>query len=140
MYVENPVTALSYLNIFCLPEAGYFLWFLWALWWMFCIVPFFKTKKSRFALFIIAVVLHLLSPVFSFPALFCIKETANMMIWFMLGVECHDLGIYLKKSKFAYVCITFVGFIVALLINGTLSFPFFMGHDMLMRSYGGVYC
>lgn len=61
MYVENPVTAMSYLRIFYLPEAGYFLWFIWALFTMFLIVPLFKTKVSRIILFIISIVLHYLS-------------------------------------------------------------------------------
>ena len=46
-YVENPVTVMSYLKMFYLPEAGYFLWFIWALWWMFVLVPLFKTKQAR---------------------------------------------------------------------------------------------
>ena len=35
MSVENPVTAASYIKMFYLPEAGYFLWFIWALWLIF---------------------------------------------------------------------------------------------------------
>lgn len=55
MYVENPVTALSYLKMFYLPEAGYFLWFIWALFLMFSIAPLFKTKMARTGLFAAAI-------------------------------------------------------------------------------------
>lgn len=54
MYVENPVTALSYLKMFYLPEAGYFLWFIWALFLMFCIAPLFKNRMARTVLFAVA--------------------------------------------------------------------------------------
>lgn len=57
-YVQNPVTAMSYVKMFYLPEAGYFLWFIWALWWMFVLVPLFKNKNVRLGLFVVAAVLH----------------------------------------------------------------------------------
>lgn len=57
-YVENPVTWMSYIKMFYLPEAGYFLWFIWALWWMFVLSPLFKTKQMRLGLFVLAIVLH----------------------------------------------------------------------------------
>ena len=50
MGVEHPVTVSSYLRMFYLPEAGYFLWFIWALWWMFVLVPLFRTPGSRLVL------------------------------------------------------------------------------------------
>lgn len=58
MGVEHPVTVSSYLRMFYLPEAGYFLWFIWALWWMFVLVPLFRTPGSRLVLFIAALALH----------------------------------------------------------------------------------
>lgn len=83
-YIENPVTMMSYLNIFTGPEAGYFLWFVWALWWMFVIVNIFKSKKALSALFAVSVLLHYVS--LPTTELFCIQQTKTMFIWFMLGV------------------------------------------------------
>ena len=60
-YVESPVTAMSYVRVFYLPEAGYFTWFIWALWWIFVIVPFFNDKRKRMILLICAIVLHFCS-------------------------------------------------------------------------------
>lgn len=87
-YVENPVTWMSYVKMFYLPEAGYFLWFIWALWWMFVIVPLFKTKQMRFGLFAAALVLHYV-PSF-LPEMFCLSQFQTMLVFFMLGVVFCD--------------------------------------------------
>lgn len=86
--VENPVTAMSYMKMFYLPEAGYFLWFIWALWWMFVIVPLFKTKQMRLGLFVLAVVLHYIPNLL--PEMFCLRQFQGMLLYFMLGIVCCD--------------------------------------------------
>lgn len=88
MYVEHPKTAISFVNMFYLPEAGYFLWFIWALWWMFVIVPLFKTKKQRLILFALSVIMHYVS--FTMTEVFCLKEFKSMLVFFMLGVMTFD--------------------------------------------------
>lgn len=87
-YVENPVTWMSYVKMFYLPEAGYFLWFIWALWWMFVIVPLFRTRKMRLGFFAVAIILHYV-PSF-LPEMFCLRQFQVMLVFFMLGVACCD--------------------------------------------------
>lgn len=87
-YVQNPVTMMSYVKMFYLPEAGYFLWFIWALWWMFVLVPLFKNRNIRLGLFAVAAVLHYV-PGF-LPEVFCLRQFQSMLIYFMLGVVCCD--------------------------------------------------
>lgn len=96
-YVENPVTAWSYLKMLYHPEAGYFLWFVWALWWMFVIVPLFKTRKSLWLLFAISIVVHLW---FIIPTKeFALKETSQMLVYFMGGVVVADEFMRRPKLK-----------------------------------------
>lgn len=87
-FVENPVTWMSYVKMFYLPEAGYFLWFIWALWWMFVIVPLFKTRQMRLGLFALTIILHYI-PSF-LPETFCLRQFQDMLVFFMLGVACSD--------------------------------------------------
>lgn len=89
MYVENPVGITSYIKMFYLPEAGYFLWFIWALFLIYVFMPLFSNKKTRTALFFIAIILHYAFP-FTLTKLFCISQAANMLIWFTLGVMIFD--------------------------------------------------
>ena len=88
MSVDNPVTPLSYLRMFYLPEAGYFLWFIWALWWMFVLVPLFKTPRARLWLFAACLLLHYV-PV-GLPNEFCLEQFKNMIVFFMLGVVAFE--------------------------------------------------
>ena len=88
VYVENPKTVMSFVKMLYCPEAGYFLWFIWALWWMFVIVPLFKTKRQRFALFAISILLHYVP--FATTDVFCLAQFKNMLIFFMLGVIVYD--------------------------------------------------
>lgn len=111
-YVENPVTAISYLKIFYLPEAGFFLWFIWALWWMFVILPLFKTKKVRGWLFLVSILIAYI-PI-SLPEIFCFRQFKNMLMYFMLGVF-----IYENKE---IVKIKFAGRYLPFLIFGVLEF------------------
>lgn len=88
MSVDNPVTPISFLRMFYLPEAGYFLWFIYALWWMFVIVPLFKTKTNRLLFFFICFALHFIP----LPLLeeFCLSECMHMLVFFMFGVVAYE--------------------------------------------------
>ena len=113
--VENPVTIMSYLQVFWLPSAGFFLWFIWALWWIFVLIPVFKTKQSRMVLFVLSIILFFL-PV-EFPSIFCLAEFKDMLIYFMLGVVCYD-----NKELFSVVVSRFpfsgiVIFAVCVIVN-----------------------
>lgn len=119
LYVENPVTTLSYFKILYLPEAGSFLWFVWALWWMFCLVPFFKTQLSRSILFGGGIFLYLISPYINLPEEFCLKQAANMLIWFMFGVMCYDWKIQIRKVNFAQIVLLLFVFVSLIIIGGT---------------------
>lgn len=123
-YVENPVTVMSYLKMFYLPEAGYFLWFIWALWWMFVLVPLFQTKQARLSLFALALFVHYM-PAF-LPEMFCLRQFQNMLVYFMLGVACCDWKSQLNwlcKVPSAIVYLLFIGGETAMLmeIRGRLS-------------------
>ena len=88
MSVDNPVTPLSYLKMFYLPEAGYFLWFIWALWWMFVLVPLFRTPRSRLCLFVVCLIFHYVQV--GLPQEFCLGQFKNMIVFFMLGVVAFE--------------------------------------------------
>lgn len=133
MYVENPVTAMSYVRILYLPEAGYFLWFIWALFTMFLLVPLFKTKMARLVLFVIAIVLHYL-PVKG-PAVFALHNSMHMLVYFMLGVCCADWGFSsimgrMNASAYRGICLmTVVSFATISVLRYGFDF-----------SGGGIFC
>lgn len=113
MSVDNPVTWRSYIRMFYLPEAGYFLWFIWALWWMFVIVPLFKTKVSRLIFFAISLILHYIP--LSLPEVFCLEQFKNMLVFFMLGVvvyEIKDINKFVSGYKPVQVIVTTIMFVV----------------------------
>lgn len=97
MPVENPVTALAYLKMFYLPEAGFFLWFIWALWLIFLLVSIIRTRTGRTALFAASFLIGFL-PV-EWPEIFCIDTTAGMLKYFMLGVFLADRPHWLTAAK-----------------------------------------
>ncbi len=84
MSVDAPVSVMSYVRMFYLPEAGAFLWFIWALWWMFVIVPLLKTKRTRTLFFLICLVVHFVP--MDLPREFCIAQCKHMFVYFMLGI------------------------------------------------------
>lgn len=96
MYVENPITANAYIEMFYIPVAGYFLWFVLALWWMFVLLPWFKTRSMRLILFGISIVLLFL-PI-EFTHIFCLQEIKKMLVYFMCGIVSFDY-----KEKFTYM-------------------------------------
>lgn len=98
MYVENPVTPETYIQILYLPAAGYFLWFIWSLFTCFLIIPFFKTAKARLVLLLISILLHYVFTLGSIE-LFAINETSRNLLWFMLGTSVCDYGNIIFASK-----------------------------------------
>lgn len=96
MYVKNPVTVDAYFEMSYLPIAGYFLWFVIALWWMFVIVPWFKTKTQRLALFAFSSVLAFVP--FELTDVMCINELKKMFVYFMCGVTAYDYKDVITKA------------------------------------------
>ena len=114
MSVDNPVTIASYLRMFYLPEAGYFLWFIWALWWMFVIIQLFKTKKARLLLFALSFALHYIP--LPLPEAFCMAQCKDMLVFFMLGViafEHNGLHAFIKDFKVRQAIIVITLFALA---------------------------
>lgn len=97
MSVENPVTAASYIKMFYLPEAGYFLWFIWALWLIFLFVSMIRTRTGRTVLFAASFLIGFL-PV-DWPEIFCINKAVAMLKYFMLGVFLIDWPRWLDSAK-----------------------------------------
>jgi len=83
MYLENPVTWTTFLSMFYLPSAGYFLWFVYALFLIFLMMPFFHTDK-RLNLLFVASLLWLLVPV-PVTDLFCLAQWKGHLFYFVLG-------------------------------------------------------
>ena len=112
MRVDNPVTFFSFVEMFYMPAAGYFLWFIWALWWMFVLVPLFKRKQDKAVLFGLSILLHFI-PI-GLPQVFCLREFSVMLMYFMLGVFVfeHDcLNHFLKtfnRNKVIYASVAFI--------------------------------
>lgn len=127
MYVQNPKTIMSFVKMFYLPEAGYFLWFIWALWWMFVIVPLFRTPKQRLLLFTASILLHYLP--FATTEVFCIAQLKNMLVYFMFGVIVYDWKTYFTKfkmiSELIYIILFLVVSNVSLFIGVNIFVPYF---------------
>ncbi|MBR5638399.1 MAG: acyltransferase [Muribaculaceae bacterium] len=107
--VDHPVTAWSYLKMFYLPEAGYFLWFIIALFVMFVVVYFFKSKQARLILFLFSFLISLL-PSCGIDIL-CLRQTQEMMVYFMTGVVIADYAPTLFKAGIAPTLIILLAFI-----------------------------
>lgn len=144
LYVENSVTILSYLRLFYLPEAGYYLWFIWALWWMFVIVPLFKSKEHRIFLFFVAILLHYTAWTENFTDIFCIKQTAFMLIWFMLGVISFDWKLLVnlvKPSHLIFALIIFsLAIVVCIVINNSLEGDYFIIRNEYLLEGAKILC
>ncbi|MBR5087251.1 MAG: acyltransferase family protein [Muribaculaceae bacterium] len=107
--VDHPVTAWSYLKMFYIPEAGYFLWFIIALFVMFAVVYFFKSKQARLILFLISFVISLL-PSCGIDIL-CLRQTQEMMVYFMTGVLVADYAPEIIKTGLVPTLIILLVFI-----------------------------
>lgn len=104
LYVENPVTALSFLEILYKPAAGYFLWFVWVLWWAFLIVPFFNTTRKILLLLVLSIVLYIVP--LDLGEYFCLNVFGRMFVFFVIGVlsyEFRELLSRLVPFRFAIV-------------------------------------
>lgn len=78
VYVENPKTVMSYVRVFYLPEAGYFLWFIWALWWMFVLLPLFKSRNQRLFLFFLSIIISYIP--FKTTEICCVQQFKQMLV------------------------------------------------------------
>lgn len=101
MNVENPVTYMSFVQILYSNSAGAFLWFIWALWWMFVISPFFKTKQSRLALFVVMAIVAYIP--FDAPRTFCLVNTQRYGVYFVAGMLLYDWKSLLPESLAATI-------------------------------------
>ena len=99
--VDNPATWHTFVEMFYLPAAGYFLWFIWALWWMMVIIPFFGPGKPRVMLLAAAAILFFCSG--SFPEIFCLRQTAGYLIFFVGGAVTSDFMKSRRMSEFSPV-------------------------------------
>lgn len=115
-YVEDPVSWYAYLGILYRPSAAAFFWFIWALFIIFLIVPLFKTRASRLLLFFASTVLDFL-PV-PLPAVFCLPQVKDMLVYFMLGVIFVDLKAIQKTA------LKIPSVLVYVLFLGLFSFRF----------------
>lgn len=97
LYVEHATSPLSYLNMFYIPEAGYFLWFVWTLFLMFLIIPFFKSKSSRIGLFIASIIFA--SIPITITRIFCLSQFKVMLLYFMLGIMVFEFKNKLQFFK-----------------------------------------
>lgn len=87
-YVEHPVTLTTYLEMFYLPAAGYYLWFVWALFIMFAVVHLFQSRLGHTILFTLSIAIYFLP--FELPYAFCLKEFQEKWVYFMCGVMIVD--------------------------------------------------
>lgn len=113
MSVDNPVTIFSFVEMFYMPVAGYFLWFIWALWWMFVLVPLFRGKQKHVELFVLGIVLHFIP--FGLPRVFCLEQFSGMLMYFMFGVfvfENDSLHRFLKEFSWIKVACAVAVFIL----------------------------
>lgn len=86
--VEHPVSAHTYLELFYLPAAGFFLWFVWALFEMFLLVRVVNSRHYRLGLFVVSIVIYFLP--WPWPEMFCLEQLRGMMVYFMAGVMVVD--------------------------------------------------
>ncbi|MDR3268088.1 MAG: acyltransferase family protein, partial [Tannerella sp.] len=83
IYLENPVTWTTFLSMFYIPSAGYFLWFVYVLFLIFLIIPFFHTDK-RLNLLFVASLIWLVVPI-SVIDWFCLAQWKSHLFYFVLG-------------------------------------------------------
>lgn len=92
--VDHPVDAFSYLRMFWQPEAGYFLWFEWTLLTIFLFFPLSTSPMSRGVVAIVSLIIHYVFTLGIGPSVlsqfFCLGETCQMAVWFMIGAVVGD--------------------------------------------------
>lgn len=113
LYVENPVTCMSFTEILYKPAAGYFLWFIWVLWLAFLIVPFFDTVKRRLLLFAFSAAIYIVPfDLGSLGEYFCLREFKEMFVFFTTGMLSYDF-----KEKISRLAPLRILFIAAFLVS-----------------------
>lgn len=118
--VENPVTPMSYLRMFCYPEAGYFLWFIWTLITAFIIMPAFRTKWSRVAALLAAAIVAYLPS--HFTKMFALEQSRQMFMYFVAGAVVFDFKDSLSSLRKVPFVATLTLFVIAEAIYLTDSF------------------
>lgn len=108
--VDNPVTFYSYLKIFYLPEAGYFLWYIWALWWMFVLVGLCRKTIQLWILTILFTALHFLP--LDITELFALKTTTYYAVYFLTGVMTYTYRQQIQKLIMIPNYIIYLSFVV----------------------------
>lgn len=140
MSVDHPVTYESYLRMFYLPEAGFFLWFIWALWWMFVVVELMKTQQQRTVLFLVALVVHYI-PMDFIPKEFCIAQFKDMLVFFTLGVIVYEHK-SLHRFFMEYSVSKSVASIILFIVVQTVDVEFWGGNNELLKiihPYVGIF-
>ncbi len=119
VYVKNPVTLLSFLKIFYIPEAAESLWYLWALWWFYIFTPLLNTKVLRIAGLALAVGLYY-AP-FEATEIFALDKVKQMYMYFLVGAvvaDWRDSLIVLKRIPSSVVYLLFAALVVLWLCGG----------------------
>lgn len=131
MSVDNPVTIFSFVEMFYMPVAGYFLWFIWALWWMFVLVPLFRGKQKHVELFVLGIVLQflyftngvgtggmfLLNAMLPFIGIWFVMEVAKLVCNDWTDVHERHLLMWIAQSSYIIYLFhtTFEGLVKAVL-------------------------
>lgn len=125
--LENPVSIFSYIEMFYLPAAGYFLWFIWVLFTIFLIIPLFSTIRAKCILFFVSVAFYFM-PI-DFPHYFCFAEFKYNFLYFMFGVLLFyfpQLKRYSEKIPIYIYCLLLAGLFALMELNfyiNTISIP-----------------
>lgn len=142
MYVEHPTGYDSFIRMFYLPEAGYYLWFLWALMLMFLIAPLFRTQWSRLVLLILSSILSSLA--LSVTPIFCLDCLVTFLPYFSLGMCSADIynkySFYLHKSHSIVILSVFSLISIAIFIALSVFLPDIAGLDNLLVAFIGIVC
>ena len=138
--LDHPITLATLFEILYLPAAGYFLWFIWALWWMMVIIPLFKTPAARKLLLLASVILFCVSDIF--PEIFCLKQTADMLIFFTVGTLTADHLHTIRRIRtklFIFGTLAFVIMAVAIETGMTRNTPFLASKSLsLLTNISGI--
>ncbi|MDR2970059.1 MAG: acyltransferase family protein, partial [Tannerellaceae bacterium] len=110
MYVQNPVTLSSLLEIFYSPAAGYFLWFIYVLFLIFLIIPFFNSPRKIGYLLLFSLILVLIP--FKITGIFCLEQFKNHLFFFVLGCFVCRQSSLSEKIKSIPAWVIAAGFIV----------------------------
>ena len=138
MPVDNPVSAVDYIAMLWLPEAGFFLWFVYALWWMMVIIPFFNTPARRLVLWVLSL------PAYFYYGyvtdLFCLTQTARMGIFFVSGAVIYDIfdRLPLVKTLCGVSAVLFIPLAVASLQGATETGGFQADTLGLITAFAGI--